>query len=77
MDGDGNKGLFDVLFYKRSFQSMLITWGLSLFKQDPEAPEWILEAVATKVKDFATWARSERPATSWGGRAGGLPRSIG
>jgi hypothetical protein len=55
--GDGNKGIFDMLLYKRSFKNTLMMWGLSTFKEEPEALEWIQEVVAKKVLNFATWGK--------------------
>ena len=34
-----------------------MAWGLSTFKEDPEAIQWIQDVVAKKVLNYATWGR--------------------
>ena len=72
---DSNKGLFDLLLYKRSFRDALIAWGLTTFRDHPVVASWIQQVVAPKVQDFSTWnTLSKSGDLTW--RAGRLPAEI-
>ena len=52
-----NKGLFDLLLYKRDFRNHLLTWAQQTFRDEDGALRWIQEVVAPKVQNFASWSQ--------------------
>ena len=51
-----NKGLFDLLLYKRDFRDHLVTWAQQVFRDEDGALSWIQGVVAPKVRNFASWS---------------------
>ena len=51
-----NKGLFDLLLYKRDFRDHLVTWAQRIFKDEDGALSWIQGVVAPKVQNFTSWS---------------------
>ena len=71
----GNKGLFDLLLYKRSFRDALIAWGLTTFRDHPLVVKWSQQVMSSKVQDFSTWDTLLKSGDlTW--RAGRLPAEI-
>ena len=73
--GVDQKGLFDLILFKKNFKDALIAWGLTTFRDHPDVATWIQQDVAPKVHDFSTWTKSLKSGDlTW--RAGRHPAEI-
>ena len=67
---NGNKGVLDLMVFKRSVHGTALAKGETMFAHSSGAVKWIRTVVAVKTADYSVWAKTEADTKDLAWRAG-------
>ena len=73
---NGNKGLLDLLLFKRAVQAAALAKGENMFAHSPSAVKWIRTVVSVKTADYSVWAKTDADKKDLAWREGRSPAEI-
>jgi hypothetical protein len=73
---NGNKGLLDLLLFKRTVQAAALAKGGNMFAHSPSAVKLIRTVVRVKTADYSVWAKADAGKKDLAWREGRSPAEI-
>ena len=67
---NGNKGVLDLILFKRSVHGAAFAKGENMFAHNPGAVKWMRTVVTVKTADYSVWAKTEADTKDLAWRSG-------